>query len=146
MKILVMDGPNVNLTGFREPEIYGSREYSELIKRLEIIAAQMDVELDHRQSNHEGDIIDSIHEKGFDGIIINPAGYTHTSVAISDAINAVNIPVIEVHLTNIHSRTERSHSLTARGCEGVIAGFGFDSYVMALEQLVRLSGQKQGDR
>lgn len=140
MKILVINGPNLNLLGDREPEVYGTVSLEKIRERLDTVSSELGVVIDYRQSNHEGEIIDWIGEaKGnFDGIIINPAAYTHTSVAIGDALAAVKIPAVEVHLSNIHAREEfRHHSYTASVCVGQIAGFGSDSYEWALRALCR---------
>ena len=143
MKILVINGPNLNMLGVREPEIYGNMTLdninSELCEYSKTIAD--DIELDFYQSNHEGDIVDKIQSAHgtYDGIIINPAGYTHTSVAIADAIKGVNIKTVEVHLSNINSREEfRKQSLSAPSCIGVVAGFKQDSYKMALLGLYKI--------
>ncbi len=140
--VRVIHGPNLNLLGEREPEIYGARSLNALNTALRELAAQLDVELDLRQSNHEGQIIDWVQEcrqiagERSAGLIINPAGYTHTSVAIQDAIRGVSLPVIEVHLSNIYSREALRHSsVTGVACAGVIMGFGFDSYLLALKHL-----------
>ncbi len=140
MKILLINGPNLQLLGIREPGIYGTDSLVAIVSRLRKIATELECELVDFQSNHEGDIVDIIgtaKEKGFDGIVMNPAAYTHTSVAIRDALAAIALPAVEVHLSNIHSREEfRNHSLTAPKCIGVIAGFGADSYEWALRALV----------
>jgi len=137
MKILVLNGPNMNLLGTREPEIYGQKTLedinSELIEYSKTI--NNSIELSFFQSNHEGDIVDKIQnaKNNFDGIIINPAAYTHTSVAIADAIKGVDIPAVEVHLSNINSREDfRKNSFIAPNCLGQITGFGKDSYKLAL--------------
>ena len=137
MKILVINGPNMNLLGTREPEIYGTTTLEDVNNELsqfsKIIAD--DIELDFFQSNHEGDIVDKIQnaKNEFQGIIINPAGYTHTSIAIADAIKGVNIPTVEVHLSNIASREEyRKNSFIAPNCLGQITGFKKDGYKLAL--------------
>ena len=137
MKIMTIHGPNLNLLGQREPEVYGGKTL-EMIN-LEIIQRGKTLNLATTcyQSNHEGEIIDWLHKagsQGFSGIIINPAAFTHTSVAIRDAIAAIEIPVIEVHLSNISARDEfRQKSLTAAVCKGSISGFGSASYLVALE-------------
>ncbi len=140
MKILLLNGPNLQLLGVREPGIYGGETLPEIVGRVRLLAAEFDCELVDCQSNHEGDLVDRIGEAragGFDGIVMNPAAYTHTSVALRDAIAAVRLPVVEVHLSNVHAREEfRSRSLTAPVCIGVIAGFGADSYLLALRALV----------
>ena len=137
MKILTIHGPNLNLLGLREPEIYGSKSLEKI--NLEIVRRGQELELTAvcRQSNHEGEIIDWLQnagKDGFSGIIINPAAFTHTSIAIRDAIAAIGLPVIEVHLSNISAREEfRQKSLTAAVCRGSISGFGTISYLVALE-------------
>ncbi|MEA1923642.1 MAG: type II 3-dehydroquinate dehydratase [Pseudomonadota bacterium] len=143
MKILTIHGPNLNLLGRREPEIYGAKN----LEMINLDIARRGQELEQatvcRQSNHEGEIIDwlqSAEEEGFSGIIINPAAFTHTSVAIRDAIAAIKLPVIEVHLSNISAREEfRQKSLTAAVCRGSISGFGATSYLVALETFKLLS-------
>ncbi|MBS1370209.1 MAG: type II 3-dehydroquinate dehydratase [Lentisphaeria bacterium] len=139
MKILLINGPNLQLLGFREPGIYGSDTLLTIVSRLRKLAAELGCELIDFQSNHEGAIVDRIGEsvaEGISGIVMNPAAYTHTSVAIRDAIAAVKLPVVEVHLSNVHAREEfRNHSLTAPVCIGVVAGFGADSYGLALHGL-----------
>ncbi len=141
MKILVIHGPNLQLLGVREPGIYGRAGLAEINKGLNEVATTLGCDLDFFQSNHEGDIVDRIAlalADGVDGIVINPAAYTHTSVAILDAIKAVNIPTVEVHLSNVSAREEfRNVSMTAAACIGVIAGFGAYSYELALRGLVK---------
>lgn len=136
-KILIINGPNLNLLGLREKSIYGSQDFESYFSTLK--SRYPDVALSYFQSNTEGYIIDRIHEVGFDfdGIILNAGAYTHTSVAIADAIAAVNTPVIEVHISNVYQREEfRHHSYLSKNCVGVIAGFGLDSYRLALESFV----------
>lgn len=137
MKIVIINGPNLNLLGRREPGVYGSVSFEEYLTKLR--AAYPEVEIDYFQSNHEGAIIDRIHADGFsaDGIILNAGAYTHTSVAIADAIRAVATPVIEVHISNVHQREAyRHHSFLSAACRGVVLGFGMESYRLALESLV----------
>ncbi|MDF2517480.1 MAG: type 3-dehydroquinate dehydratase [Sphingobacterium sp.] len=136
-KILVLNGPNLNLLGVREKSIYGSQDFlsyfEELKKRFSA------AHLEYFQSNSEGILIDKIHAVGFeyDGIVMNAGAYTHTSVAIGDAIAAVQTPVIEVHISNVHQREEfRHHSFLAKNCKGVICGFGLDSYRLGIEALL----------
>jgi len=141
MRIQIINGPNLNLLGKREPGIYGSESFEEYLEGLQ--TQYPDIEIAYCQSNVEGEIINKIQEAGFssDGIILNAGGYTHTSVAIHDAIKSVSAQVIEVHISNVHAREDfRHHSLLARACRGVIAGFGLDSYRLALEAF------RRGDR
>lgn len=136
IKVRVLNGPNLNLLGTREPDIYGSHCLQDIRRRLEEEAADYGIVLDFYQSNHEGDIIDKIHgalAEGFNGIIINPGAYTHYSYAIRDAISAVRLPTVEVHLSNIHAREDfRSRSVIAPVCIGQICGLGTDGYSAAL--------------
>ena len=139
MKILVINGPNLDLLGTREQAIYGTETLDDIKGHLEKKAKELSVEIDFRQSNHEGDIIDWIVEakKTIDAIIINPAAYTHTSVGIRDAISAVELPAVEVHLSNVHAREEfRQRSYIAPVCLGQICGFGSHGYILALEALI----------
>ncbi len=133
MKIQIINGPNLNLLGKREPGIYGEMSFDDYLGQIS--ANYPDCELSYFQSNHEGAIIDKIHETGFtfDGIILNAGAYTHTSIAILDAIKAVNTPVIEVHISNIHTREEFRHkSVIAQACKGSIIGLGLASYDLAV--------------
>ncbi len=136
MEILIIHGPNLNLLGRREPEVYGSLSLSEINAIITAEAEQLNFTVECRQSNHEGIIIDWLQDsaaENFSGIIINPAAFTHTSVAIRDAIAAIDLPVIEVHLSNISGREDFRHkSLTAAVCRGTISGFGATSYLVAL--------------
>ena len=137
MKILIINGPNLNLLGVREKGIYGDSSFESYYQTLK--ARYPQVEFDYFQSNHEGALIDEIHRQGFDvdGIVLNAGAYTHTSIAIADAIRAVKSPVVEVHISNVHSRESYSHvSMIAPACKGVIAGFGLDSYRLAVEALL----------
>ena len=139
MKILIINGPNINLLGTREPEIYGALTMDNINDSLLDYAKTLDVEIETFQSNIEGEIVDKIQQSKKDcaGIVINPAAYTHTSVAIRDAIAAVNMPAVEVHISNIHSREEfRKNSFIAPVCIGQISGFGADSYRLGLKGLV----------
>ncbi len=139
MRILVLHGPNLNLLGKREPEIYGSHTLEDINRVLASQANLLGVALDCFQSNHEGELIDLIHSAlgTREGILINPGAYTHTSVGLRDALSGVNIPTVEVHLSNIHRREEfRHHSYIAPIAVGQISGFGADSYSLGLEALV----------
>jgi 3-dehydroquinate dehydratase II len=138
MKILVINGPNLNLTGKREKKVYGKLSLEEGMKLLK--ESHPEIRFSFYQSNVEGEIINRIHkaEGNYEGIIINPGAYTHTSIAIADAISAVEIPVVEVHLSNIFSREDYRHiSYTGSRCIGTIGGFGFDSYRLAAAALLR---------
>lgn len=142
MKFLIINGPNINLLGTREPEIYGSMTLDDINKDIANYAKELGVETETFQSNIEGEIVDKIQQaKGvFDGIVINPAAYTHTSVAIRDAISAVGIKAVEVHISNIHAREEfRKNSLIAPVCIGQITGFKANSYKLALKALVDIA-------
>lgn len=135
MKILIINGPNLNLLGRREESIYGSKSFENYFAELQ--EKYYNDELTYYQSNNEGDIIDKLHEEGFgkvDAIVLNAGAYTHTSIAISDAIRAIKVPVIEVHISNVNAREEyRRISYIAASCIGTIAGFGLDSYRLAIE-------------
>lgn len=140
-RILVIHGPNLNLLGTREPEVYGSTTLAEIDAMLHRLGLDLGLEVEAVQSNHEGDIIDAIHgARGrCGGILINPGAYTHYSIAIRDAIAAVDLPVVEVHLSNVHKREEfRHHSVISPVVVGTIAGFGTDSYALGLRALARL--------
>ena len=136
---LVLNGPNINLTGIREKNVYGDQNYDTLVQKIAREADRLECRVDCFQSNHEGALIDAIQKAwadGMDGIIFNPGGYTHTSVALRDAIASVPIPTVEVHMSNIHARESFRHvSMTAASCVGQIVGFGFDGYLMALRYL-----------
>lgn len=137
MKIQIINGPNLNLLGVREKSIYGDQSFESYLEKLR--AGYPQATIDYFQSNKEGELIDKLHEVGFsaDGIIINAGAYTHTSIAIADAIAGINTPVIEVHISNVHKReTFRHHSMLAANCVGVIAGFGMNSYRLALEHFL----------
>jgi len=137
MKLLILNGPNLNLLGTREPSIYGVETLSDLIQRIQ--SAYPAIHFDHIQSNHEGVLIDAIQNStDYDGIIFNAGGYTHTSVAIADALAAVKPRVIEVHLSNVHAREAFRHtSLIAPHCLGNIAGFGVESYLLAVDYFLK---------
>ncbi len=142
MKILILNGPNLNLLGTREPAVYGSATLADVERLVRDRASKLGAEVDFRQSNHEGQLTDWIQQaKGtFDVLVLNAGAYTHTSVALRDAIAAVGLPTIEVHLSNVHAREEFRHkSLLAPVCKGVIAGFGSNSYVLAMEAAVNIS-------
>jgi 3-dehydroquinate dehydratase-2 len=135
MKILVMHGPNLNLLGKREPEIYGSFTLDDINKRIAALAGELGVEVSFYQSNHEGELVQKIQDSmgACQAIVINPGAYTHTSIALRDAISASGIPTVETHISNIHKREEfRKHSYIAGVAIGQIAGFGVDSYLLAL--------------
>lgn len=138
-KILVVNGPNLNMLGIREPEIYGGADYADLIDMIKKRADELGLEVDCFQSNHEGDIVDRIQKayfEGVEGIVINPAAYTHTSVAILDALKAVGIPAVEVHISDINRREEfRRVSYAGMACEEHFIGLGFDGYIKALEYI-----------
>ena len=137
MRIQIINGPNINLLGKREPGIYGAESFESYLEKLR--TAYPDLEIDYYQSNIEGEMIDKIHEVGFEyaGIILNAGAYTHTSIALQDAIRAVTAPVVEVHISNVHKREEFRHkSMISCACLGVICGFGLDSYRLAGEALL----------
>lgn len=137
MKILILNGPNLNLLGVREPGIYGDSSFEAYLPKLSEMFP--DVELEYYQSNIEGEMINKMQEVGFsyDGIVLNAGAYTHTSVALHDCIRSLRCPVIEVHISNVHTREEfRHHSMISAACKGVICGFGLDSYRLAVSALV----------
>ena len=143
MKIGIINGPNLNLLGKREPEKYGFLSFEDYLNKLRSLFPEIDIE--YFQSNIEGIIIDKIHETGFsfDGIILNPGGYTHTSVSIADAVSAVRTPVIEVHITNVQAREDFRHSsLVGRYCAGSILGLGLDGYRLAIEAIIGIHSDK----
>ena len=138
MKLQIINGPNLNLLGQREPDVYGRRTFEDYLDELR--RAYPDVTINYFQSNCEGALIDKIHEVGFqcDGIVLNAGAYTHTSIALHDAIKAVTAPVVEVHISNVHSREPyRRQSMIAPACLGVVCGFGLDSYRLAVEALTK---------
>ncbi len=139
MNILIINGPNLNLLGVREPDTYGSQSFEDYLSILQNKFSS--IEIDYFQSNSEGEIINKIHEYGFSGIgiVLNAGAYTHTSVALADAISAVDSPVIEVHISNVFKREEFRHrSFLSPVCKGVISGFGLDSYRLAIEALLKM--------
>ena len=140
MKLLVINGPNLNMLGIREKNLYGARDFNALCDFIRKTAEDLNVEVELYQSNHEGDLVDCIqsaHQR-IDGIVINPGAYTHTSVALLDALKAVSIPACEVHLTDVNTREEfRKISYVRLACEKTFAGYGFDGYKMAMEYLVK---------
>lgn len=144
MHILVINGPNINMLGIREPDIYGKSTYNDLCNLIKIKADEMQVGVELFQSNHEGAIVDKIQDAlgKADGIVINPAAYTHTSVAILDALKAVQIPTCEVHISDVNSREDfRKISYVGMYAEKTIAGYGFDGYIMAMEYLKNKYGE-----
>jgi 3-dehydroquinate dehydratase-2 len=137
MQIIIINGPNLNLLGKREPQIYGDKTFDIFFQ--ELTTAYSEIDLSYFQSNVEGELINKVQEVGFsyDGIILNAGGYTHTSVALADAVAAITTPVIEAHISNIFSREDYRHvSLLSKNCSGVICGFGLDTYRLALESLI----------
>ena len=144
MKILFLNGPNLNLLGTRQPEIYGRTTLADIESMVRERAVRLGVEIEFRQTNHEGELVTWIQQARGQvaAIVLNAAAYTHTSIALRDAITAVEIPTIEIHLSNVHSREIfRHHSLIAAVCQGQISGFGADSYVLGLEAAVSLNGK-----
>ena len=141
MKLLILNGPNLNMLGIREPGIYGAATYADLQTQIRKAAAGMDVEVDIRQTNHEGVLVDWIQEAYgvFDGIVINPAAYTHTSVALLDAVKAVSIPTVEVHISDVSKREDfRQISYIRQACVKTISGHGFQGYIEAMEYIKNL--------
>jgi 3-dehydroquinate dehydratase-2 len=147
MKILVLNGPNLNLLGTRESDIYGTMTLEDINTSLQKLAKELDVELAISQSNHEGEIVDQIHNaKDCAALVINPAAYTHTSVAIRDAIAAVEIPAVEIHLSNIYKREEFRHkSLISPVAQGQVSGFGPESYLLGLRAAVSIANANKGN-
>ena len=145
MKILVLNGPNINMLGIREPGVYGKQSYQELLRLLDLWAKELGVEMEHYQSNHEGSLVDKIQAAygNFDGIVINPAAYTHTSIAILDALKAVAIPTVEVHISDVKQREDfRQISYAGKACIKTIMGQGLDGYRQAMAFLVELLNTK----
>lgn len=142
MKLLILNGPNMNMLGIREPEIYGARTYADLLDLLRQHAADLGVEVEFIQSNHEGALVDAIQQAYFDkvdGIVFNPGAYTHTSLAIADAVKAVQIPTVEVHISDVDARESfRQVSYIRAVAAATIAGHGFEGYCMAMDYLAKL--------
>jgi 3-dehydroquinate dehydratase-2 len=147
MKILVLHGPNLNLLGTREPEVYGLMTLDEINNKMIELGKEIGVEVKCLQSNHEGALIDALHDARIwaKGVVFNPGGYTHTSVVLRDAISAIQIPVVEVHLSNVYAREEFRHvSMVSAVCKGKITGFGWRSYALGLRALAELLEETQG--
>lgn len=146
MKILVLNGPNINMLGIREPEIYGSNSYKDLLELIAAHAQDKGVAVEFYQSNHEGSLVDEIQKayfSGVDGIVFNPAAYTHTSVAIADAVKGVGIPTVEVHISEVSEREDfRQVSYVRAACVKTICGHGFAGYTEAIDYLIRYIGEK----
>ena len=145
MKILVLNGPNLNMLGIREPSIYGSETYTDLVKMISEYTSEIDVECRVFQSNHEGVLVDEIQSAYgvYDGIVINPAAYTHTSVALLDALKSVSIPTVEVHISDVSKRESfRQISYVREACVATVAGYGFKGYIMAIDILVNIFKEK----
>lgn len=141
MKILILHGPNLNLLGTREPEVYGSMTLEDINAKLIELGKELGAEIKCVQSNHEGALIDALHDTRTwaNGVVFNPGGYTHTSIALRDAISAIQIPVVEVHLSNVYAREEFRHvSMISAVCKGKVVGFGWRSYMLGLRALVEM--------
>lgn len=147
LQFMIVNGPNLNRLGSREPHIYGRSTFDDYLRRL--TAEYRDVRVTYTQSNAEGTLIDILQDadkRGFDGVILNAGAYTHTSIALLDCIRSLDIPVVEVHISNVHKREEfRRHSMISSACAGVICGFGLDSYRLALEALLRMKAEGGND-
>ncbi len=140
-KIVIINGPNLNLLGKREDNIYGNNTLDEIREKCELEGKRLNIEINFYQSNNEGEIINKIHEveKKYDGLVINPAAFTHSSIAILDSLRAINKPKIEIHLSNIYAREEyRKKSITSEGVDGLICGFGANSYILGIEAIAKL--------
>ena len=140
-KIVIINGPNLNLLGKREDNIYGNNTLDEIREKCELEGKRLNIEINFYQSNNEGEIINKIHEveKKYDGLVINPAAFTHSSIAILDSLRAINKPKIEIHLSNIYAREEyRKKSITSEGVNGLICGFGANSYILGIEAIAKL--------
>lgn len=146
MKIYVLNGPNLNLLGIREPEVYGTGTYEELCSKIRFYAEEKDIETEIYQTNHEGELLDLIHKafhEGADGIVMNPAAYTHTSIALLDAVKSVSIPTVEVHISDPTTREEfRRQSFVRAACVATVAGKGFDGYIEAIKIIENLVGSE----
>ena len=145
MKFLILNGPNINMLGIREPGVYGKQSYAELLRLLQVWADELGVEMEHYQSNHEGCLVDKIQDAygKFDGIVINPAAYTHTSVAILDALKAVALPAVEVHISDVRAREDfRQISYAGMACVKTIMGQGLDGYRQAMAYLAEMQNAK----
>lgn len=147
MKIFVLNGPNLNLLGVREPGIYGSESYESLLRKIEAYCLQGGIEVECYQSNHEGELVDIIHKAffaGVDGIVINPGAYTHTSIALLDAIKATSLPTVEVHISDVNAREDfRKISYIRAACIGTVSGHGTDGYLEAIELLLKYERDKK---
>ena len=149
MKILVLHGPNLNLLGTREPEVYGSLTLDDINTKIVELGKELGAEIQCFQSNHEGVLVDALHEArtSANGVIFNPGAYTHTSIALRDAISAIQLPVIEVHLSNVYAREEFRHvSMISAVCKGKVVGLGWRSYLLALRALVEIASENQALR